>query len=871
MKKITKSVLSVFLCILLIMPFAAMNASALKPVAKKNTVHVGPSGMRTVAQFPQDILTRKTSPSHGWSAKHQRSNFGDGAWIFRNQLTDFEKVMYDAFVASKAGLIGEDADIEYDDEPGVIYHYRAVPIDLTGYEYEVTTDDEIEELTNTLLYDTVASMSAFMEDYPEFFWLWGFDFDFDFIPNYATDDNGDIIYEVDDEGNPIVDYVYDEDGNPVIQLDDDNNPVYEVDDEGNLIYEVDDEGNQILDEDNNPIPIPVYVTAPVPVVESATLSEFTMYLAHADANTLDGETYGETPYESWDDVQTAYDNLMAGVASVTVEGENRYEKLKSIHDWICTVADYDYTFILPHAYDPYGIFAEPHDFVCEGYSEIFKLLCDREGIPCITIVGVGGGGDDWEGHKWNYVQMEDGKWYGVDATWDDQDNRDVDDDYIMYEYFLTGSETYDVSFGHTTFNESHIAQGAVFNFDFYLEYPELSEEMYYYDGNFEVSEDGLWRYQIIDEDEGIITITSGYYGYPAYLGEDTEIEVPAEIDGYTVVEIGTSAFYGMEDITSITLPDTVDSIYRFAFENCTGLESIEIPEGLASISYGAFTNCSALTELVLPESLEWLGSYVFYGCDSLETITILSKNIDEEIGFGNFTFDIALAAIYGYSDTYTEQYCNEAGIRFIPLDEEGNPTEELYKGFPDVSDDAWYAEAVRYNAARGYITGYKNGKFGPADTLQRQDFIVILARISGVDFSAFDDVECTLSDVAKGSYYEAAVKWAVENEIIKGYENGKFGVGDAITREQVATILYRYMGSPTVSRMTMTLKPFADKDKISSFAKNAMVWAIQNGVISGKNETTLAPTATASRAEIATIVMRMNKQAMFGYPGIYSA
>ena len=815
--------LSVLLSLLLVLPFAAMNAGAIKPASKAQTVHVGPSGMHRIAQFPQDMITRKTAPSHGWRANHQRSNFGDNAWIFRDQLTNFEKVMYDAFVAAKGGLNAADEDIEYDEEPGVIYHYRAIPIDLTGYTFEVTTDEELEALINeTLLYDTVASLSAFMEDYPEFFWIWGFDFDLDFEPVYETDDNGDIVYEVDEDGNTV--------------------------------YETDEDGNPILDDDENPIP--------VPVIESMTLSEFKVYVNYSGANTLDGETYGETPYESWDDVQTAYDNLMAGVASVTVEGENRYEKLKSIHDWICTVADYDYTFILPHAYDPYGIFAEPHDFVCEGYSEIFKLLCDREGIPCITIVGVGGSGDDWEGHKWNYVQMENGKWYGVDATWDDQDLRDVDDDYIMYEYFLTGSETYDVSYGHTTFNESHIAQGAVFNFDFYLEYPELSTEMYYYDGNFEVSEDGLWRYQIIDEDESLISITSGYYGYPAYLGEDTEIEVPAEIDGYTVVEIGTSAFYNFDEVTSITLPDTLESIYRFAFEGCTGIESMELPEGLVSISYGAFTNCSSLSELTIPSTLEWIGWYVFYGCESLETL-VIPANVTE---LGDETFDTSLAAIYGYTDSYAEWYANEAGIRFMPLDGDGNPTEELYNGFPDVADNAWYAEAVRYNAIRGYITGYKSGKFGPADTLQRQDFIVILARISGVDFSAFDDVECTLSDVAKGSYYEAAVKWAVENEIIKGYENGKFGVGDAITREQVATILYRYMGAPTVSRMTMTLKPFADKDKISSFAKNAMVWAIQNGVISGKNETTLAPTATASRAEIATIVMRMDKQAMFGFP-----
>lgn len=794
--------LCVLLSLLLVLPFAVMNVSA----KEAPSIHRGPIGKTTVAQFPKDLITKKTVASRGWTANQQRSYFGPDAWIFRAQLSDFEKAMYDAVLASRAGLDGTDypyEDYVYDDEGNVVVDdegnpltetviYRAVPIDLTGYEIGADTLEEL--IYDVLLYDAVASLSAFMEDYTEYFWLWGFDFDLDF--------DGTLV--VDDEGNPILDDYGDE---------------------------------QYTD---------------------VTLTSFTLLLG-----------YYSSAYDSWDDVETAFADLATGITAVTIEGETRYEKIKAIHDWICTTADYDFTFVLPHAYDPLGIFVDPYDFVCEGYSEIFKLLCDREGIPCITVVGYGGGGDDWEGHKWNYVQMEDGKWYAMDVTWDDQDTRDDDTDQIYYEFFLSGSETYDVSFGHTKFCESHIATGAMFNFDFYLDYPELSEEMYYDTSSFEVSTDGLWRYQVIDEDEKLVSITSGYYGLKAYLGEDTEIEVPSEIDGYTVVQVGTSAFYNLDEITSITLPETVTSIYRFAFENCTALESIDIPEGLESISYGAFTNCASLTELVLPSTLQWMGWYVFYGCESLETITILAKDIVPEDGFGDETFDVALAAIYGYSDTYVEDYCEAANIRFIPLDEEGNPTEELYAGFPDVADNQWYAEAVRYNAIRGFITGYKTGKFGPADTLKRQDFVVILARIAGADLDAFEDVECDMPDVAAGSYYANAVKWAVENEIVTGYQNGKFGVGDNITREQVATILYRFMGSPKVISPTKTLKPFDDKDSISSFAKTAMVWAIQNGIISGKNETTLAPTATASRAEIATIVMRMNKQAMFGYPNSY--
>jgi|GEM_PF-1376763 len=191
----------------------------------------------------------------------------------------------------------------------------------------------------------------------------------------------------------------------------------------------------------------------------------------------------------------------------------------------------------------------------------------------------------------------------------------------------------------------------------------------------------------------------------------------------------------------------------------------------------------------------------------------------------------------------------------------------IWAGFPDVHETDWFYDYVKYCAIKGYVTGFKDGTFGPNKPLTRQDFVVILARIAGADLTAYESIQSKMPDVIKGSYYAASVNWAVDNGIIGGYTSGakagKFGVGDSITREQVCTILYRYMGSPAVTGVESTLKPFADANRISSFAKDAVVWAIQNGVISGKNPTTLAPIQTASRAEIATIIMRMDVKGMF--------
>ena len=179
--------------------------------------------------------------------------------------------------------------------------------------------------------------------------------------------------------------------------------------------------------------------------------------------------------------------------------------------------------------------------------------------------------------------------------------------------------------------------------------------------------------------------------------------------------------------------------------------------------------------------------------------------------------------------------------------------------YPDVKKGQWYYDAVEYVSENGFMTGYKNGTFGPANTLQRQDFVVTLARIAGVDLTAYQTAALTFEDVKMGEYYGPAVAWAVENGIVTGYNERKFGVGDTVNREQVATILYRFLGSPAVENADETLAAYPDASHISPFAKDAMAWAVQNGVISGLKSGKIAPKSGASRAQIATILMRMDQ------------
>ncbi len=182
-------------------------------------------------------------------------------------------------------------------------------------------------------------------------------------------------------------------------------------------------------------------------------------------------------YTDFADVKEKYDLLSSAVKNVSVKGISRYEKVKSIHDYICKISEYPElqtkddgtTWYGSMAHQPTGVFLNGLA-VCEGYAEAFKILCDREEIPCITVLGTGGGG----AHKWNYVKMEDGKWYLVDATWNDQTS------YVFNDYLLNGSATKTPHFYSSTADSNvHVPDGQMYSgVNFTLEYPALSDDSY---------------------------------------------------------------------------------------------------------------------------------------------------------------------------------------------------------------------------------------------------------------------------------------------------------------------------------------------------------------------------------------------------------
>ena len=162
--------------------------------------------------------------------------------------------------------------------------------------------------------------------------------------------------------------------------------------------------------------------------------------------------------------------------------------------------------------------------------------------------------------------------------------------------------------------------------------------------------------------------------------------------------------------------------------------------------------------------------------------------------------------------------------------------------FTDVPGGAWYEDAVRYVYEAGMMAGTSSTDFLPDGDMTRAMVVTVLARYEGVDTAAGEN------------WYDAGRQWAMENHISDGTD-----INGSITREQLVTMLYRYAGSPAGAG---SLTGFADAASVSSWAGEAMAWAVNAGVINGKDGNRLDPQGTATRAEVAQVLMNFSQNVM---------
>ena len=177
--------------------------------------------------------------------------------------------------------------------------------------------------------------------------------------------------------------------------------------------------------------------------------------------------------------------------------------------------------------------------------------------------------------------------------------------------------------------------------------------------------------------------------------------------------------------------------------------------------------------------------------------------------------------------------------------------------FTDVKADAWYYEAVQYVYEKELFAGVTTTTFEPNAPMTRAMLVSVLWRLEGRPEASGVN---PFSDVQDGKWYTSGVLWAASKEIVSGFPNGTFAPDDSITREQMASLIMRYATYKGIELAPgASLASFADAGKVQHWSEKAVAWAVAAGIISGNKQGdvyTLAPQASATRAQVASILMR---------------
>jgi hypothetical protein len=179
--------------------------------------------------------------------------------------------------------------------------------------------------------------------------------------------------------------------------------------------------------------------------------------------------------------------------------------------------------------------------------------------------------------------------------------------------------------------------------------------------------------------------------------------------------------------------------------------------------------------------------------------------------------------------------------------------------FGDVKSTDWFYDAVKYVSQSSLMSGTSSTAFEPNADMTRAMLVTVLYRMEGRPAVAGTG---SFTDVQSGQWYSDAVSWAGANKIVSGYGSGLFGTNDSLTREQLTAILMNYAKFKAYDvTKTTPLTSYTDASSVDSWAHEAMEWAVAEGYLTGTTTTTLSPVSAATRAQVATILMRFAENA----------
>ena len=303
------------------------------------------------------------------------------------------------------------------------------------------------------------------------------------------------------------------------------------------------------------------------------------------------------------------------------------------------------------------------------------------------------------------------------------------------------------------------------------------------------------------------------------------------------------------DVTKAEVSIPASAVSRISSETdaalivSTPVADVTIPNGALDTLSGAGSTVSIVTEQV----------------DNTIVLTLTADGKDVGDLPGGLTLTVPVedagpgtVAVLVYEDgtreTVRKSVAEDGGVR-IPLN--GSATVEIVdnsREFVDVPAENWAADAVAFASAHELFNGTSETTFSPGLTMSRAMLATVLYNLEGRPGQGMTG---EFSDISNGAWYTEGVSWAAENGIVGGYGNGQFGPNDSITREQLVVMLWRYAGSPSADTQTLN---FTDADQVSSYAVEALCWAIANGLMKGPGDGRLDPGGITTRAQAAQML-----------------
>ena len=333
--------------------------------------------------------------------------------------------------------------------------------------------------------------------------------------------------------------------------------------------------------------------------------------------------------------------------------------------------------------------------------------------------------------------------------------------------------------------------------------------------------------------------------------------------GEGLKSIGSKAFFQCS-LTAVKFNDQLETIGDEAFGVCD-LVWIGFGESLKTIGREAFAYNHKLKKVELPATLETIDEAAFFACTGLKTVVFNGE--PPEVGQAAFWYSPQGNWYAPYELQWQKPienvrfYCIETGA-WADFDAFSVSLwqQPAVQNFKDVSDSQWYADYVDYAVSEGLMNGVGNEMFDPECSMTRAMLVTVLWRFAGAEEGRAELAALVYRDVSTDMWYADAVGWASARGIVNGVSENKFDPDGKITREQLATILRRYARHIALdSSLSADLSGFKDGNKVMSYARESIEWAVAAGLITGEGKADglyLSPQGFATRAQVAAILMR---------------